>query len=101
MFGAQGAANLDNILDFSHAEGDKIDISALLGGAQGTADSGSIANYVHFATSGNDLLLQVDTSGSGAFSGGSHDVVQLAAYAVSNQHIVDVVFNGHDHQVAV
>ena len=51
--------------------------------------------------SGNDLVLQVDTSGGSAFGGGSHDVVTLAGYAVSNQHIVDVVFNNHEHQVAV
>jgi hypothetical protein len=28
-------------------------------------------------------------------------VVTLANFAVSNQHIVDVVFNSHDHQMAV
>ncbi len=98
---AQGPSNLDRIFDFSDAAGDKIDISALLGAAQGAADSASINNYLHFATNGSDLVLQVDTSGGSAFSGGSHDVVTLANYAVSNQHIVDVVFNNHDHQVAV
>jgi hypothetical protein len=50
--------------------------------------------------SGNDLVLQVDTSGNSAFGGGSHDVAVLAGYVPSNQHIVDVVFNGHDHQIA-
>ncbi len=99
-FGEQGSANLDQILGFSNAQGDKIDISALLGTAQSAADT-AIANYVQLAIAGNDIVLQVDTSGHGAFSGGSHDVVTLANYAVSNPHIVDVVFNNHDHQVTV
>jgi hypothetical protein len=99
-FGEQGAANLDRILDFSNAQGDTIDISALLGAAAGAADA-NVRNYVNFAKSGSDLVLQVDTTGSGAFSGGAHDVATLAGYAVSNQHIVDVVFNSHDHQIAV
>src|SRR4029077_18353681 len=34
-FGEQGPSNLDKILDFSNTAGDKIDISALLGAAQG------------------------------------------------------------------
>ena len=100
VFGAEGAANLDKILDFSNAQGDKIDISALLGAAATAADA-NIANYVNFAVSGNNLTLQVDTSGSGSFGGGSHDVATLVGYAASNQHIVDVVFASHDHQVAV
>ena len=100
-FGEMGAANLDKILDFSNAKGDTIDISALLGAAAGAADSANIGHYVNFATSGNDLVLQVDTAGNSAFSGGTHDVATLAGYAASNQHIVDVVFNSHDHQVAV
>ena len=90
-FGEQGAANLDRILDFSNAQGDTIDISALLGAAAGAADA-NVSNYVNFAKSGSDLVLQVDTTGSGAFSGGAHDVATLAGYAVSNQHIVDLVF---------
>ena len=100
-FGEMGAANLDKILGFSDAKGDTIDISALLGPAAVGADSANISHYVNFATSGNDLVLQVDTTGSSSFSGGSHDVATLAGYAVSNQHIVDVVFNNHAHQVAV
>jgi Ca2+-binding RTX toxin-like protein len=99
--GEMGAANLDKILDFSNAKGDTIDISALLGPAAGAADSANISHYVNFATSGNDLVLQVDTTGNSSFGGGSHDVATLAGYAVSNQHIVDVVFNNHAHQVAV
>ena len=100
-FGEQGAANLDKILDFSDAHGDTIDISALLSAAASAADSANISHYVNFAKSGNDLVLQVDTAGNSAFSGRSHDAATLAGYAVSNQHIVDVVFNSHDHQIAV
>jgi hypothetical protein len=72
----------------------------LLGAAAGAADA-NVGGYVNFAKSGSDLVLQVDTTGSGAFSGGSHDVATLAGYAISNQHIVDVVFSSHDHQIAV
>lgn len=73
----------------------------MLGAAAGAADSANIGHYVNFATSGNDLVLQVDTTGSSSFNSGTHDVATLAGYAVNNQHIVDVVFNGHDHQMAV
>ena len=99
---AQGPSNLDRIFDFSDAAGDKIDTSPRCSARRRVPPiSASINNYLHFATNGSDLVLQVDTSGGSAFSGGSHDVVTLANYAVSNQHIVDVVFNNHDHQVAV
>jgi len=46
-------------------------------------------------------VLQVDTTGNSSFGGGTHDVAALAGYGVSNQHIVDVVFNNHAHQMAV
>jgi hypothetical protein len=106
-FGEQGPSNLDKILDFSNAESDTIDISALLGANAGVADSANIGNYIHFATSGNDLVLQVDRTGNSQFSAdagghvGGNDVATLAGYGASNQHIVNVVFNNHDHQIAV
>jgi Ca2+-binding RTX toxin-like protein len=56
-FGEQGAANLDRILDFSNAQGDTIDISALLGAAAADADSADVSHYINFAKSGNDLVL--------------------------------------------
>ncbi|MEA2866166.1 MAG: large repetitive protein, partial [Bradyrhizobium sp.] len=100
LFGEQGASNLDKILDFSNSQSDKIDISALLGSHATAADS-NLSSYVNFAVSGNDLVLQVDVNGGSAFSGGTHDVATLAGYHVGNQHIVDVVFAGHDHNIAV
>lgn len=51
--------------------------------------------------SGNDPVLQIDTSGNGNFGGGTHDVATLTGYGVSGTQIVNVVFNSHDHNVAL
>ena len=67
----------------------------------GAADSANIGHYVNFATSGNDLVLRVDTTGNSSFGGGTQDVAALTGYALGNQHSVNVVFNNHDHHVAV
>ncbi|WP_441241213.1 T1SS-143 repeat domain-containing protein [Tardiphaga sp. 768_D3_N2_1] len=93
-----GAANLDSILDFSNAEGDKIDISGLLDSIAGVqADGSNINSYVHLAQSGNNVVVQVDTTGTGNFSGTSHDVATLVGYGTSNADIVNMVFKNTDH----
>ena len=97
-FSEMGSANLDKILDFSNAEGDKIDLSGLLDGIAGVAANGSnIGNYVQLTQSGNDLSVKVDTTGAGNFSGTSHDVATLVGYGTSNADIVNMVFKNTDH----
>ncbi|WP_441276863.1 T1SS-143 repeat domain-containing protein [Tardiphaga sp. 172_B4_N1_3] len=97
-FAETGAANLDKILDFSNAEGDKIDLSGLLDGIAGVAANGSnIGNYVQLTQNGNDLSVKVDTSGTGNFSGNTHDVATLVGYGTSNADIVNMVFKNTDH----
>ncbi|WNV09235.1 VCBS domain-containing protein [Tardiphaga sp. 709] len=97
-----GAANLDSILDFSNAEGDKIDISGLLDGIAGVqADGSNINNYVHLTQNGGNVLVQVDTTGAGNFSGNTHDVATLVGYGTSNADIVNMVFKNTDHSMTV
>ena len=73
-----GAANIDTIADYNFAQGDKIDVSALLDSVFG---SGALeSNYIHLTsslTNPADLVLQVDTGGTGDFTGGTHDVATL------------------------
>ncbi|MGM4918884.1 T1SS-143 repeat domain-containing protein [Tardiphaga sp. 813_E8_N1_3] len=97
-----GAANLDSILDFSNAEGDKIDISGLLDSIAGVqADGSNINNYVHLTQNGGNVLVQVDTTGAGNFSGNTHDVATLVGYGTSNADIVNMVFKNTDHSMTV
>ncbi|SEI23750.1 VCBS domain-containing protein [Tardiphaga sp. OK245] len=103
-FGANeiGASNLDKIIDFSNAEGDKIDISGLLDGIAGVqADGSNINNYVHLTQNGGNVLVQVDTTGAGNFSGNTHDVATLVGYGTSNADIVNMVFKNTDHTMTV
>jgi hypothetical protein len=44
--------------------------------------------------------LTVDQFGGGNFGAG-HEVATLQGYAVSGQHIVNVVFASHEHQIPV
>ncbi|WP_441227843.1 T1SS-143 repeat domain-containing protein [Tardiphaga sp. 20_F10_N6_6] len=103
-FGANeiGASNLDKIIDFSNAEGDKIDISGLLDSIAGLqADGSNINNYVHLTQNGGNVLVQVDTTGAGNFSGNTHDVATLVGYGTSNADIVNMVFKNTDHTMTV
>ncbi|WP_315831151.1 VCBS domain-containing protein [Bradyrhizobium prioriisuperbiae] len=95
-------AHADTILDYSAGQGDVLDLSALLGAASGIkADGSNIDSYVHLSQSGGDVTVQVDTSGSGNFSGGGHDVATLHGYAGSGSDIVNVVFQQAQHQMHV
>ncbi|MGM4961962.1 T1SS-143 repeat domain-containing protein [Tardiphaga sp. 1201_B9_N1_1] len=97
-FAETGASNVDSILDFSNGEGDKIDISGLLDGIAGVqADGSNINNYVHLTQNGGNVLVQVDTTGAGNFSGNTHDVATLVGYGTSNADIVNMVFKNTDH----
>ncbi len=78
---ALGAANRDIIIDYNFAEGDVLDLSALLT----DFDPGdNIANFVNVSATGDDLLVRVDATGSGAF-GAAQDAFVLAG-ANTNSH---------------
>jgi Ca2+-binding RTX toxin-like protein len=99
-FAETGASNVDTILDFSNGEGDKIDLSALLGPSSGaTANGSNINDYVKLTQTGSDILIQVDTNGT---TGGAQwaDVATLHGYGTSNADIVKIAFQGIDHQMS-
>ncbi|WP_157223912.1 Ig-like domain-containing protein [Afipia broomeae] len=95
---ASTLGHADTILNFNNAEGDKIDLSALLD--QVFAPSSNVENFVHLAQSGNDVTVQVDTTGQGNFAGGSHDVAVLAGFAgTSHGDIINATFASTEHQL--
>ncbi|WP_327436672.1 VCBS domain-containing protein, partial [Acinetobacter junii] len=59
-----GGNGIDQWLDFNMSEGDKIDISSLLSGA----NADNINNYLSVSISGNQVTLLVDRDGSGDIS---------------------------------
>ncbi|WP_425994501.1 Ig-like domain-containing protein [Afipia sp. DC4300-2b1] len=95
---ASTLGHADTILNFNNAEGDKIDLSALLD--QVFAPSSNVEKFIHLAQSGNDVTVQVDTTGQGNFAGGSHDVAVLAGFAgTSHGDIINATFAGTEHQL--
>lgn len=95
---ATAVGHADTILNFNTAEGDKIDLSALLD--QVFAPHADVDKFVHLAQSGNDITVQVDTTGQGNFAGGSHDVAVLANFAgTSHSDIINATFAGTEHQL--
>ncbi|QUS39179.1 VWA domain-containing protein [Tardiphaga alba] len=93
-----GAGHVDTITNFNGAEGDKLDLSALLDAV--FEPGANVENFVHLAQSENGITVQVDTTGQGNFAGGAHDVAVLANYgAVSHGDIVNMVFAGTEHQL--
>ena len=95
---ANALGHADTILNFNNAEGDKIDLSALLD--QVFAPNSDASKFVNLAQSGNDITVQVDTTGQGNFTGGSHDVAVLAGFAgTSHGDIINATFAGTEHQL--
>ena len=58
-----GGNGLDTWTDYSKAEGDVIDISALLAGQ--TVDSSNIGTFVTLAQNGTDTIVSIDLDGAG------------------------------------
>jgi T1SS-143 domain-containing protein len=97
VFGELGAANRDIIADYDFTEGDIIDLSNLLDAA--FAPGSNIANFVQVsATNTNDLLVRVDTTGSGSF-GSSNDVVTIAGGNTNGADPVRLLFGDDEHIV--
>jgi hypothetical protein len=91
-------ATADTILNYNFAEGDKIDLSALLDTQFGPASKES--DFVKLTQQGTDVHVQVDVNGP---TGGANfvDVAILSHYSISNADIVKAVFAGQEHQLHV
>jgi serralysin len=78
VFAHSGSTNRDVILDYDFAEGDIIDLSALLDAA--FEPTSNTADFVRLTVSGSDVIVQVDSNGA---AGGSiwSDVAILSGYA--------------------
>ena len=101
--GSPGSPAADTILDFNAGAtasgGDILDLMHLLVGET----SGSLANYLHFSTSGTDTVISISTSGgySGGYSSGQTDQtitlsgVDLVGGRTDVQIIQDLLKNGN------
>jgi T1SS-143 domain-containing protein len=89
VFAETGAANRDTILDYSSADGDKIDLTALL---DTVFDSGTCnaSDFVRAVSSAGDAIVQVDIDG--AATGASwQDVAVLHGFGdTSNTILVQI-----------
>jgi Ca2+-binding RTX toxin-like protein len=61
-FVGAGAATVDTITDYSAAEGDRIDLGQVI---DLKAAAAHLSDYVRVTVSGSDLVVQVDTDGTG------------------------------------
>ncbi|NVD40135.1 VWA domain-containing protein [Ensifer sp. HO-A22] len=79
----------DVITDYNYAEGDSVDLTALLGNLPtGTTLDG---NFVKVVQNGQDANLQVDTDGSAGNGSGWHTVAVLEDFQVSTE-VVKILF---------
>ncbi|MCY1546832.1 hypothetical protein D9M68_828530 [compost metagenome] len=98
MFAATGAPNLDQVLDYSFAEGDKLDLSALL---DANFVSGSqVSDFVKLVQTGTDITVQVDVNGA---AGGASfaDVAVLTNYGTTGSDLVRTWFGDADQTLTV
>nr|WP_282101194.1 Ig-like domain-containing protein [Aeromonas genomosp. paramedia] len=93
---AVGVANADTIADYNFTEGDKLDLSSLLSGFQ-VGDN--VAKFVKLSVSGENLLVSIDTTGSGNFASGQ--TYTLIGASAQGAVPVKVVFGGYDHILSV
>jgi Ca2+-binding RTX toxin-like protein len=82
-----GHGGVDQVFDFSLAEGDTLDLRDLLSGER--ADAGSLDDYLFFQVTGGNTLIGVSPSGSGAPS----QSIELVGVDLS-QHYLGVAGNG-------
>ncbi len=79
----------DVITDYNYAEGDSVDLTALLGNLPtGTTLDG---NFVQVVQNGQNANLQVDTDGSAGNGSGWHTVAVLEDFQVSTE-VVKILF---------
>src|SRR5262249_22736333 len=87
--------NADFIVDYSFMEGDKIDLTGLLGSVAGLSVT-SVNDYVRLITTPGDptsVTVQVDQNGT---TGGANwvDVAVLDGYRQASADVVKVAING-------
>ena len=100
VFNQTGASNLDHIVDYSAAEGDKIDLQALL---DTNFNSGSdISDFVKVTQDGSNITVAVDTNGTagGADGAGWVDVAILDNSASSVDQLTILIDDTY-HQFTV
>lgn len=97
VFAESGSKNRDTIFDYNFAEGDAIDLSALLDA--NFNESSLVSDFVRLALSGNDLLVQIDANGT---AGGASfaDVAVLSGYSTAGVDQVLVQFEQQAHILA-
>ncbi|WP_322517587.1 tandem-95 repeat protein [Rhodopseudomonas palustris] len=97
-FSETGSGNLDAILDYSSAEGDTLDLSALLDAAYGSGNNVD-ANFVRLVNEGNDVKVQVDVNGA---TGGQNwaDVALLQGYHTAGNTVL-AQFENTTHTLTV
>jgi VCBS repeat-containing protein len=96
VFSDKGSANADIILDYSHADGDKIDLNALLSGKGVT--STNLGQFVKVEQSGNDIIVSVDPTGAGVFTDGA--VVVLDGYGTGGSDPLDVLIDSTKYDLS-
>jgi Ca2+-binding RTX toxin-like protein len=100
VFRETGSANIDHIVDYNAAEGDKIDLQALL---DGNFDSGSnINDFVKVTQDGNNITVSVDTNGAAGGAGGAtwENVFILENYDTPGSDLA-LLIDGTDHHLTV
>jgi hypothetical protein len=85
----------DHILDYSFAEGDTVDLSALLN-ANFVNGTSQVSDFVQLAQSGSDITVKVDTDGA-ANGTNFTDVAVLANTGTSGTDLVRTWFGEADH----
>jgi Ca2+-binding RTX toxin-like protein len=97
LFSEAGTTNRDTLLDYSFADNDVIDVSALLDAAFG--DSSNVADFARLTVLGEDLVLQVDVNGA---TGGAvwSDVAYLTGASAAGQALVHFEQQAHTLSVA-
>ncbi len=92
---ALGSAHQDTIADYDFTQGDKLDLSALLDTVFHPGEN--INAFVQVTTENNDdLLVRVDTSGTGSF-GNAQNAFVLAGANTGGADPIKIYFEGHDH----
>jgi len=97
VFTETGLANIDHIVDYNAAEGDKIDLQALL---DTNFNSGSnITDFVKLTKEGSNITVQVDTNGA-ADGANFSDVCILENFGTPGDQLA-ILIDGTDHQFTV
>ena len=90
VFAEAGAANADTIVDYSAADGDRLEFDAAL-----SQSFGNDPDRVRLEQSGDDVNVEIDTSGAGDWS----EVASLAGYGTAGADPVTIRFVGADGAV--